>query len=516
MTLGTDSQIALPGSVTDPSHLYQALAGDRPYTALLESGDGTEGQPGLSLLLERSALRIRIQGRATEVVALTSFGRQVCQRVAEHSLLQGFVTDRTSERIRVRHPNPDPLLEDRERLMEPSPFDVLRAVQRSIEGVAVDQILLVAVLHFGLIVAFEDIPGMDPSDARAEVLLAERFVRIDHAQRRTEVVDLNSGPRKLQERVSEFLDIEVQRGDKAIGTFVDLVGDVSVDLDDDAFAQVVERCQQEIKQGEVFQVVPSRSFRLPCRDTFAAYQHLRRLNPSPYQFFLRSESEVLFGASPETCVKIVPSAKGSELTLRPIAGTRSRGRNAHGELVPDLDNRLSAELVLDAKEQSEHMMLVDLARNDVARVCQPGSRHVTRLLALEHYSHVSHLVSEVQGRLATDLDAFHAYQACMNMGTLTGAPKLRATELIAELEATPRGPYGGAVGYVLGNGDEKTTFDSAIVIRSAQVVDGVATVRAGAGVVRDSNPQLEAQETRRKAEAVLVALAAATQREART
>ena len=500
-----DSPATLPGAVTDPSRLYQALAADRPHTALLESGDGPERSPGNSLIVERAALRIGIRGRTTRVEALTDLGASLCAALAEESSLRSWATERSAESVTFTHPRPDPLLEDLARIQEPGPLDVLRGILRVVDTPAPHR-LLVGVLHFELVAAFEQIPGMDEADARADFLLAERFLRVDHADGQTQVVELGDRDPALTARVLQFARRDQPEGDPnsaASGA----ASDPGLDLDDRAFAGVVERCREHVLAGDVFQVVPSRSFRVPCTDPFAAYRRLRELNPSPYQFYLRSDEEVLFGASPETCVKVVPdAADGARLLLRPIAGTRPRGRGTDGTLVPDLDNRLSAELVLDRKEQAEHVMLVDLARNDVARVCVPGSRRVTRLLELEHYSHVSHLVSEVEGRLRPGLDAFHAYQACMNMGTLTGAPKLRASELIAELETSPRGPYGGAVACLQGDGGPQTVFDSAIVIRSAQVNDGMATVRAGAGVVRDSDPQAEADETRRKAEAVLQAL----------
>jgi anthranilate synthase component 1 len=191
--------------------------------------------------------------------------------------------------------------------------------------------------------------------------------------------------------------------------------------------------------------------------------------------------------------------------VSPIAGTRPRGRGSDGGLDPELDSRLEAELRLDAKEQAEHLMLVDLARNDVARVSRPGTRRVMELMRIRRYERVMHLVSRVQGELADGLDALHACRAVLPMGTLTGAPKRRAMELLREAECGYRGLYGGAVGYLLGNG----TLDTAIIIRAAVVRDGVARVRAGAGVVHDSVPLREAEETRRKAEAVLGAIAAA-------
>jgi anthranilate synthase component 1 len=217
-------------------------------------------------------------------------------------------------------------------------------------------------------------------------------------------------------------------------------------------------------------------------------------------FYVKRQEDVLFGSSPETCLKVSGQPRRVEIT--PLAGTRPRGFDASGFIDPDLDSRLEAELKLDQKELAEHMMLVDLARNDVARVSRPGTRRVDRLLTVDRFSHVMHLVSYVSGELRGDLDALHAYAASMNMGTLVGAPKVRAAELLRELEPTKRGPYGGAVGYLSCDG----AMDTAITIRSALVRDNVAYVRAGAGVVYDSDPQLEADETRRKAQAVLKAL----------
>jgi anthranilate synthase component I len=274
------------------------------------------------------------------------------------------------------------------------------------------------------------------------------------------------------------------------------------DLSDEAYAQLVGVLKKRIVAGDVFQIVPSRTFTAPCADPLAAYAKLSALNPSPYMFYVRTPDHALFGASPETAVK----AGGPHRTVEicPIAGTARRARRADGSIDLDLDGRLQAELLLSPKELAEHMMLVDLARNDVARVSEAGSRHVSRLLAVDRYSHVMHLVSEVRGTLRSDLDALHAYAASMNMGTLVGAPKLKAAHILRAYEATRRGPYGGAVGYLTADG----ALASAIVIRSAVVKDGTAHVRAGAGVVYDSDPQSEAQETRRKARAVLDALGA--------
>ncbi len=217
-------------------------------------------------------------------------------------------------------------------------------------------------------------------------------------------------------------------------------------------------------------------------------------------FFLQDAEFTLFGASPESALKYC--TQSNQVEIYPIAGTRHRGKNPDDSINLDLDGRIELELRSDMKENAEHMMLVDLARNDVARISTPGSRYVADLLKVDRYSHVMHLVSRVVGQLRDDLDALHAYQACMNMGTLTGAPKIRAMQLIRNVEQRRRGSYGGAVGYLTGHGD----MDTCIVIRSAYVEEGIASVQAGAGVVYDSIPQAEADETRSKAQAVITAI----------
>ncbi|MFB1000754.1 MAG: anthranilate synthase component 1, partial [Colwellia sp.] len=252
--------------------------------------------------------------------------------------------------------------------------------------------------------------------------------------------------------------------------------------------------------GDIFQVVPSRTFTLNCSNTLNAYKALKQSNPSPYMFYLKDSDFCIFGASPESALKY--QHKNRQVEIYPIAGTRPRGFNKDGSISLDLDSRIELELRLDKKELAEHTMLVDLARNDIARVSQAGTRYVADLLKVDRYSHVMHLVSRVCGTLDLDLDALHAYQACMNMGTLSGAPKVKATQLIREVEGKRRGSYGGAVGYLTGDGE----MDTCIVIRSAFVKHGIAHVQAGAGVVYDSDPQSEANETKQKAQAVINAI----------
>lgn len=274
-------------------------------------------------------------------------------------------------------------------------------------------------------------------------------------------------------------------------------------MSDADFCELVAKMQQHIAIGDAYQVVPSRGFVIDCPQPLQTYRYLHDADPSPYMFYIATDDFELFGASPES--SLLHSANTGQVAIRPIAGTRPRGFAPDGSIDHELDIRLELELRSDAKEVAEHVMLVDLARNDVARISAPGTRKVTQLLRVDRYSRVMHLVSEVTGQLASDLHPLDAFRASMTMGTLTGAPKLRAAELIRQYEGTRRGSYGGAVGYLRGDGE----LDTCIVIRSAFARGGKAIVQAGAGVVSDSVPQREADETAHKASNVLRAIAAA-------
>ncbi len=259
------------------------------------------------------------------------------------------------------------------------------------------------------------------------------------------------------------------------------------------YHDAVKRAREYIEAGDIFQVVLGQRWRMPLQiEPFSIYRQLRRVDPSPYLFFLRCEGAVLIGASPEILVRL----RDGTVEVRPIAGTRRRGRT------PDDDLAMERELLADPKERAEHVMLVDLGRNDVGRVAETGSVKVTELATIERYSHVMHIVSHVEGRLRPGLDWLDCLRATFPAGTLTGAPKVRAMEIIDELETLRRGPFGGCVGYV----DYGGNMDTAITIRTAVVKDGWIHLQAGAGVVADSDPRLEHLECRNKAAAVIRAI----------
>jgi anthranilate synthase component 1 len=265
---------------------------------------------------------------------------------------------------------------------------------------------------------------------------------------------------------------------------------------DERFREDVGRIKEYIAAGDTFQTVLSRRLDVAAPDPFLTYRYLRALNPAPYLYYLHCDDIHVIGSSPEILVRV----EEGEVTLRPIAGTRPRGAT------PGEDAALAEELAADPKERAEHLMLVDLGRNDVGRVAEFGSVRLTAFMTIERYSHVMHLVSEVRGRLRPELDALAALAACFPAGTVSGAPKVRAMQIIDELEPVRRGPYAGAVGYIGWGG---RTMDTAITIRTCIMRGGRAWIQAGAGIVADSDPAAEWRETEAKARAVLLALALA-------
>ncbi len=280
--------------------------------------------------------------------------------------------------------------------------------------------------------------------------------------------------------------------------------DASVDMSDAEYKARVIRAQEYIAAGDAFQVVLARTFSVPRRatDPFQVYRAMRLVNPSPYMYHfdlppLRpgDERTAISGASPETLVRL----QGETMRVRPIAGTRPRGRT------PAEDAALEAELLGDPKERSEHIMLIDLGRNDVGKVARTGTVKLARTMEVDRYSHVMHIVSEVTGTVAREVPRLDVVRAAFPAGTLSGAPKVRAMQIIRELEARPRNVYGGAIGYVAPNGD----LDFAIAIRTAVCKDDRFDVTAGAGVVESSIPESEAEETRSKARGVLASIRAA-------
>jgi anthranilate synthase component 1 len=345
---------------------------------------------------------------------------------------------------------------------------------------------------------FERIPDRHaPSDAPlASFSFYRSLVAFDHVGQRLVLIAIaDPGSRQAWERAQETLDgIEEDLGwERRPATRPRMESPAELALGDGAvFREAVARAKEYIASGDVFQVVLSRQQTLPCAlDPFTVYRALRMVNPSPYMYFLKDGDSAVAGASPEMLVRV----EGRRVEMRPIAGTRPRGDGRSDAL-------LEKELLGDEKERAEHLMLVDLGRNDVGRVCRYGSVAVPELMRVEHYSHVAHIVSSVTGELMDGKDALDALAATFPAGTLSGAPKIRAMEIIDELEPGRRGLYGGALGYL----DLRGNLDFCIAIRTLLFRAGRVTLQAGAGIVADSDPAAEERETNAKAGALFEAL----------
>ena len=497
-------------------------AGVRPVDCvLLESADITTKASRTTVAVLEASARLTCWGGTVTAEALSTVdgegpgadGLAALARLEER--LSEHLADRSPGRLTLALPtsaDDDATIEERERLTALSTIEPLRVLAQA----EVDHPHLpleAGAFAFDYLSTFESLPEVAQGANTCPDYLfydARIILVVDHPTQEATLVGASVDAAELEQRLDALAAAINTAADAAEHSPAppEVAADSAVlhavpTTSDADFEAVVETMRGYIADGDVYQVVPSRGFTIDCPDALAAYHVLRHANPSPYMFYLAAPDFELFGASPESA--LLYSVRSGRVAIRPIAGTRPRGLHPDGSVDHERDTRLELELRTDAKEVAEHVMLVDLARNDVARVSRPGTRSVQDLLRVDRYSRVMHLVSEVSGELAEDLDALDAFRASMTMGTLTGAPKLRAAELIRQAEGVRRGSYGGSVGYIRGDGE----LDTCIVIRSGFVVDGTALVQAGAGVVAASSPAAEAAETVHKARAVLEAVAAA-------
>jgi anthranilate synthase component 1 len=364
---------------------------------------------------------------------------------------------------------------------------------------------LVGWFGYDLVRTIEHLPNR-PSDDRGlpvcSLQLADTVMIFDHLRHRIRIVAnavVDDGVERAycaaRDRIEEWLERLRQplpEPAAAAGALPKLA--VRSNMTREQYVAAVRRCKEYIYAGDAFQIVFSQRFAVEtgALDPFAVYRALRMINPSPFMFFLQNEDATLVGASPELLVRL----EGDLVEMRPIAGTRRRG------LTEDEDRRLAEEMLADEKERAEHVMLVDLTRNDIGRIARYGTVRVSELMAVERYSHVMHIVSNVQGRLVPGRDAIDVLRAVFPHGTVSGAPKVRAMEILDDLEPTARGPYAGAVGYIGYGG----ALDTCIGIRTIVMKDGVAYAQAGGGIVADSDPSAEYDETINKAKVLIRAI----------
>ncbi len=391
-----------------------------------------------------------------------------------------------------------------------NPLQVLRDTIKNLKPVTLKELAtfqggLVGYINYDLARKWEYLPGISPEDTVMPESLftaSKRLIIFDHLTHQIKVIvfahlrendDLKELYDLACEEVNETI-AELQRplssmSEKAPFSLTDLESN----FNRNDFNEAVRKAKEHIVAGDVIQVVLSQRFSGDVAgDDFTLYRNLRSINPSPYMFYLNFGEIRLIGSSPEILVRLTDE----KIELRPIAGTRPRGKS------PEEDRLMEKELLADPKERAEHIMLVDLGRNDVGKVAMPGSVTVPRLMEVEHYSHVMHIVSRLEGLLKPQVDGFDLFMATFPAGTVTGAPKIRAMEIISELEPSPRGPYAGAVGYFGFNGN----MDFCITIRTISIVENKLSIQVGAGIVYDSSPEKEYQETLKKAAAMFKAI----------
>ncbi len=504
--------------MADPMDFFAKLSdyGRAENCCLFESREYLAGSGALSFGTARPALYLTGTGLDFTIKALSATGRRLLSYLVGDPKRFAFCesVDFSDDAITGRIRQIDRVVDEQTRLKSTNQMDVLRAVAFAFSLASKPFRItcgLLGALSYDFIDQFEKLP-QSASDLLGnpdyELYFADNIFIMDHEHSKGYCVvnciltreDPETAIAEARECLDYYSTIEqcdAPRGRKFEGE----LPPASTDTSRQEYEQIVRTAKKHIIDGDIFQVVLSRTITEPCPDEpLDVYKRLRLLNPSPYMFYLNTPSTVLMGSSPELNLRVSGTERRA-VEIRPIAGTKPRGR-IEGKIDEDTDFRYEAELKLDRKELAEHIMLVDLARNDIARVAQPGSRVVTELLIAEKYESVQHLVSNVKGVLADGLDALSAYLATMNMGTLTGAPKIEAMKLIRLLEKTKRGYYGGAVMYLTVDGQ----FDSCITIRSLQVRDHTAYIRVGAGIVHDSVPKTEFEETQHKAGSCLRAI----------
>lgn len=476
------------GDLETPVSAYFKIASDSKYSFLLESVEGEEKVARFSFLAKDPELIFESKDNKIKITRFKN----------NKPVVDNIDVDRS------------PLTEIR-RIIKRFKFVNMPGLPRFCGG-------LVGYLSYDLVRFFEKIPRKTKDDLKLPdslLVLAKDFIIFDHRNHRIKIVncvevspaDTKEQLLKKHKKASLHIDKLIEQLNtslKIIGAKKDLKKSkklkVKSNFTEAQFKDIVTEAKKQIRAGEIIQVVLSQRFEVDLKTSpFNIYRTLRALNPSPYMYYLNFDKIQIIGSSPELLVR----CEDNIVDTRPIAGTRPRGRDEKE------DAELAQDLLDDPKEKAEHIMLVDLGRNDLGRVCKKGTVHLSEFMSIEKYSHVMHIVSNVRGQLSSSKDDIDVLEAAFPAGTLSGAPKIRAMEIIEDLELVSRGPYGGCIGYFSFSGN----LDTCITIRTIVATKGKAYVQAGAGIVADSVPKKEYQETMNKAMAQIKAIELAHKQE---
>ena len=468
----------------DPLEFFAKLSGygSKKSSFFLESVDIVPKYGEYSLGSASPCLRVSGNKEDFEIKALNALGKQFLKLLKKDKDLSFCDSVQYKEDLIKGKLIPTrKAVSEEKRLKLKTHMDIIRAVAFKFKPTSkyfVPYCGLFGSISYDFIDQFEDLPENKEDilkDPDYELYFADNLFLTDHKNSKTYLIvnalvsedkrqNIYRNSMKILDNYEKALKTKMPKPKK----YKKKKQNITTDTDKNEYISIIKDLKTNILDGDVFQVVPSRTIIADYNSQpLDIYKELRKLNPSPYMFFINNSNGILLGSSPEMFLK-VEGEKEKVIEIRPIAGTKPRGL-INDELDKDLDSRYESELKIDEKEIAEHTMLIDLARNDVARIAKPGSRYVDEPYIVEKYSHVQHLVSNVRGVLKDDLDALHAYLASMNMGTLTGAPKIEAMKLIRKKEKNKRGFYGGSVGYITPSGD----FDSAITIRSMRLKSNI-------------------------------------------
>ncbi|MCW5197443.1 anthranilate synthase component 1 [Buchnera aphidicola] len=489
----------------NPLKIFNHICQNNKNTLLLESANINDKKNLKSIIIVDSALRISLLKNIVYIKPLTQNGSNLVKYL--ELIIPNYIQKKKKSNIlKLIFPNLlTKNIDEDSKLKQKSVFDIFRIIINSIQKIKKfpKSIFFGGLFSYDLISYFELLPKVKKIQKCPDFCfyLSETMIFINHLKKKCTIQSTIFNKNihevnKIKKRIKNIKNIINKKKFKSI-KYKKNNSTIKCNKNDIQFSKIIQNIKKYIKNGDIFQIVPSRKFYMQCLSPLYSYQNLKKRNPSPYMFFMQDQDFTLFGASPESFLKY--NSNNRKIEIHPIAGTKPRGKFKNGNINYDLDSKIELEMKTNKKELSEHIMLVDLARNDLSRICKTGSRYVKKLIKVEKYSHVMHLVSIITGILKKKLDILHAYRACMNMGTLTGAPKIQAMKLISKIEKETRGSYGGSIGYFTG----EKKFNTCIIIRSAYIENDIATIQVGAGIVLKSIPKEECLETWNKAYAVI-------------